>query len=1774
MNLYIETVATYIVTAWSQTLVSQSSEQELRFILESLDPEGAFDLCAALEAHQQTQRQKIETHFKVATGLWREWQRHYSRSELQQQMAQRGGIGSGGELRWIDADDRMTWYRNRTLQPGSDGLVVVLIGLNHTTDQGGLADFHRVDEQRIWAVMEQNFRGWITRLCQRLGIDANDSEIDRLDEILQRLFSVRPRQLARLAGFIESELISSDTPCDTLSELIEQFYIALPFWEIPPLWQVPKDRRGREAVVEAAAFIARHPFKSATDQKKGWAKLEAALAADQLTLPEVRGGAAIYADLPSYRETLHAFIHKADTAARGRLLQSDLWPVLEILKRKVSKAKSEKQKVRLLEGSSLEVVLRAVWETIAEFQRAHGGRALSETLSRVRIVAERFMHDLDADEEAGCDRHTQAAEVVRGVLGGLHERLLQAPLYLLNDEGVLDEEGGGVEWGLEWEAVSFGTSRASPHLQFRVLLESFEDEADEECFSRPFRWAFGPNHPERVRLRAVQEVLQRWDRFERPLRLLPAFAVPSVVITALYYAADIEEANRLLQQGFAEMELVDLLQDCPPNSLSPTLEDRLERLTRRYRQFLDHYRAHGYYAALHENYVELLQSYLHCVETLLRPEERGAAWLLPRFYKAFLLLEAPLVPAAPFISAAVAWGLTPAVLELTEAQMRLLCDSFSEVVALRQQGLEGAAQAFDRLNGLVMLRRPLAGMVVDAKGTLSAAIKPYGLIHYFGTPPATGKSLAVQTLLREEEIDDDENLTDLVQESDESRVVKRVVNDYRQLYPMAEDGVRILALHVEDLSQLLGGIDRFLADYLKQSPPSWPTFCCELMVYSTSASPLAVERQLALWRDQRMAIYRDKGRSLILRVGHRYARQQQQMIKALKEEKRLYDIAFLFNFLASGMRGAVEAALPFNFSFGSATSVGDNRKFPIGEYPRPIRKQQPQQRQSLLSNRRLRVQSAHANLSAQLIAPQNGRPDHLIFGQIDYQPWQAVITELHDKAQWVACIDPFIDKRLLVGMGGLDRRKIVGFASGLGAYGELNLAISTEQDTLEQLEQRVEGHLSSLLLFGSQRYQEMARTVVAEAEEVIGLSSLRAVVGDGEKVREVVGFAAIHRLLPPPVGAVMVQLLPVDALQAWFSGAIGSHRPDLLQVALRLRPNQIPLIEMRVIECKFAQFSPHHLAHAVDQIRDGLIHLSGRFLPNRADIGVPAFDRRYWWAQLQRALTSRAVVDLALTEQRELEQALELIIEGGYAITWRAAIFTFWTNEAIAEPQQTRLEVPLEGLVKPLQQPVGFAIEQIALGYTELEQLFEGAVPELTLDGVPLQIAATVAEDSDEVEEWLEPTPLELIPPEPIQSKPKPKPKPVKPKSVESKIVMPEPIQPESIPPKPTEPLPAKVEVTVTVPAQLLIGTKSNGEPVYWNYGHEGLENRHLLIFGSSGFGKTYGIQCLLAEMAQQQLRSLIVDYTDSFLPTQVEPLFKEVTQLNSHFVTHHKLPLNPFRRQQVVLDPSIPPMEESPYQVASRIAAIFSSVYTTMGDQQSATLVKVLEEGIEADPQFNLNRLHQQLLEAGSYGESLANKITPFIKTDPFRSGDSLVWADLFGDPNHAVQVLQLKGIARDIQRLVTEFVLWDLYDYATHSGSRHRPLPVVLDEIQNLDHRSDSPIDKMLREGRKFGLSLILATQTVSQFDQEQRDRLFLAGHKLFFKPADTEVDRFAQLLSTITGEPKGEWGERLMKLEKGRCYSIGGVLGSSGKLQNKPLLVSVTSLDQRQRRWQEGK
>ena len=367
---------------------------------------------------------------------------------------------------------------------------------------------------------------------------------------------------------------------------------------------------------------------------------------------------------------------------------------------------------------------------------------------------------------------------------------------------------------------------------------------------------------------------------------------------------------------------------------------------------------------------------------------------------------------------------------------------------------------------------------------------------------------------------------------------------------------------------------------------------------------------------------------------------------------------------------------------------------------------------------------------------------------------------------------------------------------------------------------------------------------------------------------------------------------------------------------------------------------------------------------------------------------------------------------------------------------------------------------------------------------------------------------------------------------------------------------------------RILIGQAlDNQKPIYWEYGNKDLANRHLIVFGRSGQGKTYCIQGLLIEMAKQQLNSMVVDYTNGFLPEHLEPEFKDRVKPQTDLVAHKPLDLNPFNKQAQTIAGI--QLTGKAHDVASRVASVFKSVYPNIGDQQLPTLIDVIEDGIELyGVDFNFDRMLKDLMDAGKHGEALANKLSPMVKANIFSCEHlSSGWDGIYKAEQPTTRLIQLATLSRDIWRLATEFILWDLYSYVCAHGSKNNPLPVVLDEVQNLDQKLDSPLGKMLTEGRKYGVSLILATQTLSNLKKDEQDRLFQAAHKLFFAPAETEIDSYAKLLEqAVPNTTKKAWLQELAKLKKGECISVGLHMNTSGFVEQGAKVVKVSSLGDR--------
>ena len=366
---------------------------------------------------------------------------------------------------------------------------------------------------------------------------------------------------------------------------------------------------------------------------------------------------------------------------------------------------------------------------------------------------------------------------------------------------------------------------------------------------------------------------------------------------------------------------------------------------------------------------------------------------------------------------------------------------------------------------------------------------------------------------------------------------------------------------------------------------------------------------------------------------------------------------------------------------------------------------------------------------------------------------------------------------------------------------------------------------------------------------------------------------------------------------------------------------------------------------------------------------------------------------------------------------------------------------------------------------------------------------------------------------------------------------------------------------------RVLIGKDKAKNKVFWEFGNKNLANRHMLITGTSGQGKTYSIQTMLYEVSKGNVSSVIFDYTEGFMPNQLEQKFNEKMEgkITQHIVYYSGVPINPFSKHEISIGGMIFPEKDA--DVAGRIASIFTHVYK-FGEQQYSAIYTAAKNGLNKYKN-NMNmeyfKLELEALKSSNpTAKSVISKMTPFLDSVSFVEDKDFNW-DTILYKGSQLNIFQLTQLSREMQVIITELMLWDMWYFTQKVGNKNKPFVVVLDEAQNLSHKSDSPSAKILTEGRKFGWSAWFATQSLKVLDDDEIVRLLQASVKLYFKPTDEEISKIAKQLDPSNSS---NWISSVKNLKKGQCIVVGDRIKPDGTFgPMAPAITSVSSFEERE-------
>lgn len=1758
MEFLVKTIVGYIKDDINKTA---NKDGIWRYVLSSYPPKVLLKIGEEInEFLQQDYGSDVRFEYGIAYKLGEKWAADPQARAVLEEIKAKG---------WYNAGNNLTELRNRPKPPGVSKMIIILAGYEEIDDQDSLGDFFRLDSSNVWKLaMKNSFRSWLEKEVSA------PVEIAEIDAVFCWIYQNYYSDFYGISSFLEELGLKQYGNKDSLYErLAEGLRKSL---GMPNLIGALRKKSKNFAFYaqEGLDFFRYKRFKNPTERKRQLDKIEK-LQQDKSKVKEPEDWQrGCYQNSDEILEDLKAYIDHNDQSAAAKLRTVDFVYICDkILKLKLKgQPKPDKPAVKKHRGLLPEVFLRALLLTIAEYKKeVCGNEASLPPDLEITIESKAFQHNFYTDSDTHETGETGAKRFLVRVLGGIDA-------YLKNHLVVFAENSASevrLEYDPGREGIVFKeTKNADPYLEFEVKVKG---KGDSEAVITRYRWMLPEDHPSYLVHELMEWLLQEYS--SRNEAFLPLFGIR--YFNEMFRAGGEESVVRIFRQGLKkERRVRNLLEKVSPES------NQLPYLAHTYYEFWKCVNGQGMFKALDAEFDKLRIAYEAAAEECLKLKGDGdnSLYLL---MKAFLVTDVETASSKDIewekrLAAAAVTLLHPALLELVKNQYTYLGRAFNYLVRNRLNS-RSLMREWGRVVDLAGIKRPLFGILGD-NGNLITEIRSCDYIHLLGSSTEVSDFIDSRLLL-DYDTDEDDELSEevLFEQSQTSLLIEDLLMRYVCNHPFAHDGMSITVYCGNMIQNIIAGIDGFLKE-LAEKRGEAPPFALQLNLFSDAESDTEVMKWINAWKDK--WYQEETGGS------HRYYANCEITIRfrIVSSDKTAEDLKNLLKETPSDVVILCDIVHDDDSEFRTIEKAEfkDYLMFPVLEKVVCRRKQIPSyKRQRIISNQRFNLPLRHAEM---LYAAKTDHPipsptkTCLVLATSSLDQFAEAVNAAHESGNWVICLDEAIDKGLLLDIArGGTRREIVGFGTGIGSHGEMNYTVSTDKywktTIIEKLTKDIEKVLGDLDLDKEQR-KRVAEVLIEAADEITGMSLVN-ITGVPRFVHEFIGNAMIRKMLTKDQKAFCDELICLDDFPHWFnfenSSTGSSLRPDLLRLLVEIREGYVN-ITAQVIECKVVQDSDEHLEKARQQIGKGLSDLISLFVPRitgkplGSDYDTPP-ERRYWWMQLHRLIASKSRVD----DNKYLSEALralERLSEGYFNIRWQAVAFVFRTDvggkavevdnaskdwlfefEEIPELGKLKLQAVL---VKAARGFIpAFCLENQAPGF---EDPFEEA------DCIEIkcvkEMEGGISEDED--------------------SKSKPGSDIYQPASSDERISIVAPPgemaaenPPEEPPHKPEENQ-DKSSITVSsYPERVFLGIHPDTQkPVFWEFGHPELSNRHLLVFGASGQGKTYAIQAILLELAKGGQNSLIIDYTDGFTDQQLDQITKEKLKPKQHYVKKEPLPINIFRSQSYFIDGQ--EFADQPNEIAWRVAGVFSSIYN-LGDVQKGILYEAITQGvIEKGSDFTLEglvRILERIREAGGpKGTSVApviSKIKPFVDTKPFGKEDPQSWERLFTDPVNRCHIVQLAGYnSRETTRLITEFTLLDLYRYYRAYGSVKSPRVIVLDEAQNLDHSLESPIGQLLTEGRKFGLSLILATQTLSNLSKDEKDRLFQAKHKLYFRPADTELNSFAKIIADSLNQKTDEWVQRLASLKRGECYSVGPSLDeNTGKLiENSCFKIRIASLAER--------
>ncbi len=1666
-----------------------------------------------------------------------------------QQMLQNG---------WVDQDNRMTYYRNQMPAPGTK-MLVLLLGTDMVEDKGGLNDFYAITPHTIDGEIDKQYSKLLSD--KLLSYYPEQDKLKKIvDSFFGELFSCVPKNLCRVSSIVDQW---EDNPPD-LPEIIEQLYRSLPEWQIPriedrcpSISELTSDKGKKQTLLSNAySFIKGKLFTRVTKTTLSSIekKFEKYVQNGNGYAEDYPAGQAI-GSIEELQRCICAYVSGDRTPdLRKRLLSTDYSIVNAILNVKLDK-RPPKDKPETVYGTPLSAFIKAI---LTSLQAENEAAPIDRIVVKFKQAQLCGIPTATDKQNAESDDETDADQLLIDTWRNIAVFAGGVIPFINNESWTYD----GKLLDIESSPVDFLKPDAAEALKDDGYLKSATGKVHRISFSIQL---FGGNEEIRSDDYIWQiQLYEDWMVAFTNLLTMPddnsyvPFSTMAELNNAFIQKDDENFAYLLDHSVMKHLDGENSLVRCwMDRTISPEEKEEAAqfwKLGECFQQFRKALLHNGFYSTIGQEVVALVQAYVHMAKrissrTIYTQKLRN---LIPMFVNAFAIAATgnP-VQNDIFTPQLIIPPYHPAALEKLADSMMFIRSGIKEWYD------EGhAIRLNDRIKELASranIRNATDAFFAEANTPRSFS-KTHGYYTLYGQHQPKHEFVSAQDVqLKEAVFEDDFSILELQQMTREAEVLKNVLQQYIETYPCGYRALSLAFVNPGDLQIVVAALYRFIEE--RRSKQDERRFSLKLTIISRNELQGA-RTYLAYWINQMFTADDNLDIKAYTRLYN-----NDRDIPALVEKTT--DIAFFFDALDTD-HGAT-----YNFIKNPQTTSNEENpyRFPVVFKP-SVAAQGATEHRIVITQPQFDAATAHTQVlkSYRDYDPIGDEHYHFVQSSTISQLRGNVIRELQKRTIWLVCIDHAMDKKTVRDLYA-DDTGIIGFTTGEGSFGQLNMAITCKPDAHIELQNRCRRKLHTLFpSWSEEQLTTSAQFCIQKARELDGVSILRAMNPLDHDINNYLAYLFASELTKTSAHTLNV-LIRLDSYRHWFQNRKSGDTkiPDFLLITADIVPGEKLHLKATVIEAKIANtvtMQSTHLSKAYTQVKQGLEVLQAHFDPLPEQ---PNVDHRYWLAQLYRALVFlQSDIQLDSHIFDELSLQLSQMLEGNFSIEWDGQILACQLDENshIVQDQYEDIKCIYVGQL---------AMQNLLLHKNPYDQGVEydyDAVVEEEM-GNTFQTDLFIAVQADEDQANLEEEPL-TPQPEPPHEEKLPETNPSSDTTGEGTSISPAEYDGAS-----SEESQAGSEdasntsgVLAIEDVRVLIGNDRNNRPVHWEFGHKNLANRHLLITGGSGQGKTYAIQTFLFELARQKISSVVFDYTDGFLPDKLEPPFAEALgeRIVQHIAILNRIPINPFKRQMLNIA-GMSAVEPSTL-VAGRFAAIMKHVFS-FGEQQYSALYSACRTGIDTyGGEMDFNKLRTLLEEnSTSYSKTVLSKMQQLFDLDLFDITNAFDWSQIT-ERDGKVTVIQLTSLDREIQTVVTEMLMWDAWYALVKTGIKDHPFVVVLDEAQNLSIADGSPAQKILQEGRKYGWSAWFATQFLKgALSSDEISRLQQAAEILYFKPSSEEAPWVAQQLADAN-RSSADWLAQIKQMQKGHCIVRGDRIRPNNVFGACPAaMVKVSSFEDRE-------